>query len=214
MAHYFYIEMELNEKQVQILEIAEKLFAENGFDGTSVRQISKEAGINIAMISYYFGSKEKLLEALFLYRTADFKMEIQSILAKDQDYLLKVDDIVEMVVSRIHRNRRTYKIIHFEYSNESRKIDFNVYLEQKKGNYQEVEKFVQKGQEAGVFTKNVNIALIMPTVLGTYFHFYYNKRYFMALNELKDGDAIDHYVKTILTPHIQRTIKALLTYEA
>ncbi|MEO6348401.1 MAG: TetR family transcriptional regulator, partial [Aquaticitalea sp.] len=57
--------MSLNDKQIQILEVAEKLFAEHGFDGTSVRQIAHEADINIAMISYYFGSKEKLLEALF-----------------------------------------------------------------------------------------------------------------------------------------------------
>ncbi len=54
--------MELNDKQKEIVQVAEKLFAEYGFDGTSVRLIAKEAGINIAMISYYFGSKEKLLE--------------------------------------------------------------------------------------------------------------------------------------------------------
>ena len=74
--------MELNEKQVQILEVAERLFAENGFDGTSVRQISKEADVNVAMISYYFGSKEKMLETLLNYRTADFKMQIESLIAK------------------------------------------------------------------------------------------------------------------------------------
>ena len=51
---------ELNYKQIQILEVAETLFAENGFDGTSIRDISKIAKINVAMISYYFGSKEKL----------------------------------------------------------------------------------------------------------------------------------------------------------
>ena len=56
----------LNDKQLQILLVAEKLFAEKGFDGTSIRNIAKEAGINIAMVSYYFGSKEKMLEALIL----------------------------------------------------------------------------------------------------------------------------------------------------
>ncbi|HNO01068.1 MAG TPA: TetR family transcriptional regulator, partial [Chitinophagaceae bacterium] len=40
---------------------AEKLFAEKGYNGTSVRDIAEKAGINLAMVSYYFGSKEKLL---------------------------------------------------------------------------------------------------------------------------------------------------------
>jgi AcrR family transcriptional regulator len=55
--------MEFTDKQIQIIDIAERLFAERGFDGTSVRDIADEAGINVAMISYYFGSKEKLMEA-------------------------------------------------------------------------------------------------------------------------------------------------------
>ena len=53
-------------KQLHILDIAEELIAENGFEETSVRQICAKAGVNIAMISYYFGSKEKMLT--YLYR--------------------------------------------------------------------------------------------------------------------------------------------------
>ena len=67
------MENELNDKQIQILEVAETLFAEKGFDGTSIRDISKEANINVAMVSYYFGSKEKLLESLVLYKTSGLK---------------------------------------------------------------------------------------------------------------------------------------------
>ncbi len=52
------------DKRAHILAIAEQLFADNGFDGTSVRDIAQLANVNLAMISYYFGSKEKLLEAL------------------------------------------------------------------------------------------------------------------------------------------------------
>lgn len=123
--------MDWNEKQIQILEVAEKLFAENGFDGTSVRQISKEADVNVAMISYYFGSKEKMLEALLDYRLADFKIQIESILSKETKYLEKIDEIVALVVMRVHKNRRTHKIVNFEYSKDSRNISFENYLKQK-----------------------------------------------------------------------------------
>ena len=204
--------MELNEKQIQILEVAEKLFAENGFDGTSVRQISKEADVNVAMISYYFGSKEKMLEALLNYRMADFKIQLESILSKQTTFPEKVDEIVAFVVMRIHKNRRTHKIINFEYSRDSRSINFEKYLQQKDENYRVIETFVKKGQKEGVFSKKVNIPLIVPTIMGTYFHFYYNKKFYTSLHNLTDEISLDEFVHKTLTKHIQQTIKALLTY--
>lgn len=56
-----------------ILAKAEKLIALKGFTATSIREIAKEAGVNIAMISYYFGSKEKLLENLLQTRMEENK---------------------------------------------------------------------------------------------------------------------------------------------
>ena len=44
--------MEYSEKQWQIMESAEQLFAEQGFNGTSVRDIAEKANVNLAMISY------------------------------------------------------------------------------------------------------------------------------------------------------------------
>ena len=204
--------MDLNDKQIQILETAEKLFAENGFDGTSVRQISKAAGINIAMISYYFGSKEKLLEKIFLYRMSDFRMQLESVISTTKPQLEILDDIIALIVKRIHRNRRTHKIINFEYSNATRNINFENYQTQKKENLKVVTAFVKNGQNQGVFTDNVNISLITTTILGTYFHFYYNKKYYQSLLNI-DDTSIEHYVHNELTLHIQNTIKALLTYE-
>jgi AcrR family transcriptional regulator len=55
-------EFKVQDKRDDILDVAEKLFAEQGFEAISVREISKAADINIAMVSYYFGSKEKLYE--------------------------------------------------------------------------------------------------------------------------------------------------------
>lgn len=52
-----------NSKQ-RILSAATKLFAEKGFDGTSVREICKEAGVNLCMISYYWGGKQELYNGI------------------------------------------------------------------------------------------------------------------------------------------------------
>jgi AcrR family transcriptional regulator len=48
----------LNKKTAPVTRTAESLFSQKGFDGTSVRDIAEAAGINTAMISYYFGSKK------------------------------------------------------------------------------------------------------------------------------------------------------------
>ena len=45
----------------RILDVAEALFAEHGFAGTSLRQVTSRADVNIAAVNYHFGSKENLV---------------------------------------------------------------------------------------------------------------------------------------------------------
>lgn len=45
----------------QIIQAAEILFALNGYGGTSLRDITERAGVNVAAVNYHFGSKENLL---------------------------------------------------------------------------------------------------------------------------------------------------------
>lgn len=47
----------------RLKEVAIRLFAQNGLDGVSTRDIAREAGVNISLISYYFGGKEGLYKA-------------------------------------------------------------------------------------------------------------------------------------------------------
>jgi len=49
----------------RLLDVAEHLFADRGFDGTSIRELATAAGCNIASVNYYFGSKQKLYEEVF-----------------------------------------------------------------------------------------------------------------------------------------------------
>jgi AcrR family transcriptional regulator len=51
--------------KTKILIAAKKLFAKQGFDSTTVRQICDEAGANVALVSYHFGGKENVFKSLF-----------------------------------------------------------------------------------------------------------------------------------------------------
>ncbi|RUO77252.1 TetR/AcrR family transcriptional regulator [Idiomarina seosinensis] len=50
--------------QNKILNAAETLFAREGFEQTSLRQITQEAGVNLASVNYHFGSKKALIQAV------------------------------------------------------------------------------------------------------------------------------------------------------
>jgi AcrR family transcriptional regulator len=52
--------------KTRILDAAEKLFAEKGFDATSLRDITSEADVNLAAVNYHFQSKESLIDAAIL----------------------------------------------------------------------------------------------------------------------------------------------------
>ena len=207
------MENDLNDKQIQILEVAEELFAEKGFDGTSIRDISKVAKINVAMVSYYFGSKEKLLESLILHKTSGLKEQLVHLIDENLEPLDKINKLIALYINRINCNRGIYRVLHFELASKKRVLEIQSFSDIKKANLKSLELIIQEGQAKGVFRKDVIIPLLTPTILGTYFHFQMNKPFFEDILDLKTEEAFNNYVKTDLTKHIQQTIKALLIHE-
>lgn len=59
-----------SETKDRILDVAERLFADRGYPATSLRDITAEAGVNLASVNYHFGTKEALLAALLERRFA------------------------------------------------------------------------------------------------------------------------------------------------
>ncbi|MGH2664340.1 TetR/AcrR family transcriptional regulator [Flavobacterium sp.] len=204
---------EFNDKQNEILLVAEKLFSEHGFDGTSVRDIAKEANINIAMISYYFGSKEKLLEKLIINRISGLRLEMENLFKENLTPFEKIDRLIELYITRLNQNCRMYQIIHFEIASKKRDINYESFNDVKRTNLEALKRIIDEGQEKGLFTKNIDVALIAPTIMGPYFHFQMNKPFYTEILNLKTPEDFDRYILNDLTKHIQKTIKALLVYE-
>lgn len=67
----------------KILLTAETLFAEKGFDGVSVREITARARSNVASVNYYFGSKKGLYLAVFKERMAERARKVQEAFWKE-----------------------------------------------------------------------------------------------------------------------------------
>ena len=201
-----------NEKQTQILQVAEKLFSEKGFDGTSIREISKESNVNVAMVSYYFGSKEKLLESLIVYRTSDLKDSLEDISTEIGEPIQKIEKFIQLYIERINNNRNFHHILLFEISSKKRAMDFESFNEIKKANINSLKKIIIEGQTQNIFRKDINLHLIIPTILGTYFYFQMHKSFLGNVLSLETDEKYNEYIKNELTNHIQKTIKSLLLY--
>jgi len=204
---------EYNDKQLEILQAAEKLFADEGFDGASIRHIAKNANVNIAMISYYFGSKEKLLEALIIDRISGMKMQLENISREDLSPIEKVSRLVDLYISRINKNKCMYQIMHSELSTKKRILNMESFMDMKRENSAIFSKIIEDGQEKGFFRKDINITLIPTTILGTLTHFHTNKLYFQMTLGLDTEEKYEAYIANELTLHIKQTIKALLAHE-
>jgi AcrR family transcriptional regulator len=68
--------------KTRILDAAERLFVEHGFEATSLRQLTAAAGVNLAAVNYHFGSKEELFQAVLTRRLDPMNQERIELLAK------------------------------------------------------------------------------------------------------------------------------------
>ncbi len=88
----------------RILEAANRVFLRSGWDGARMQDIADEAGINKALLHYYFRNKEKLFDAVFerVFRL-HFRPALQ-LLTEDRPLEAKIPDFVEAYVQTIMAN--------------------------------------------------------------------------------------------------------------
>jgi hypothetical protein len=142
------------------------------------------------------------------------KLKLENVLKTDTSPIIKIEDYVNLYIEKMDCNKNLYQILHSEVSSPKRTIDLKVFSEVKKSNLETLKNIIILGQNQKIFKKDINIELITPMILGTYFHFYSNKTYFKDLLNLKTEAAYNNYIKNEFKTHIQQTIKSLLLNES
>lgn len=141
-------------KEENILFAAEKLFAELGFEGTSTREIAKTANVNISMISYYFGSKEKLYEKLVEYRMNEGQFFSKDILERtDINEWEKIEKIVDQFSGKVRHQKCFYRIMQREQLHTKNPQMVEFLKQTKMGFIAMYSKILESGLEKGIFTK-------------------------------------------------------------
>lgn len=97
-------EKELSTEE-KILISASKVFTEKGFSGTRTRDIAEEAGINLALLNYYFRSKEKLFEQVMKAKIVLLFGQILPIITDEKTTLEeKIDLTTEKYINILSKN--------------------------------------------------------------------------------------------------------------
>jgi AcrR family transcriptional regulator len=209
--------MSFTDKQVQILNVAEKLFAEKGFDGASIRDIAAEAGVNIAMISYYFKSKENLMQAIFEKSMGTFRVRVESLLKDDSlKPFQKMEMLIDEKIDGIMERQRFYKIMICEQVTNKNPVIIEFVNELKKKNAEALGKLIRDGQKKGEFKKVIDVTVVLSALFGTISQMLINKESYREFNKLQSlsDDEFECYLKKLLSNNLKIIIKAILTYEA
>jgi len=212
--------MEYNDKQLHILYTAEELFANKGYNGTSVRDIAQVAGVNLAMISYYFGSKEKLLETIFEERSEKSRIQFESIIEDETIApLQKVYMMVDSYIDKIFNQQCFHKIMmrtQMAVGDNENNLIQELINNTRKRNIQLIKRLINEGQKKGVFKKNIDIVLMMSTMFGTANQMILTKQFYKEMNNMEDKteEEYNKFLKKKLSHHLKSLFKAILTYEA
>jgi len=154
------------DKRQAILDAAEKLFCETGYEGTSTRQIAKESGANMAMINYYFGSKEGVFVEIMNERIAGFASQLKIINEDKISALEKLHKVIEGYVNRILNNTAFHKMMHRELSLTQRPEMYDKIKDAMSHNMQLIDRIITDGIEDGSFNK-VDVRMVIATIMGT-----------------------------------------------
>lgn len=142
--------MKPNKKQ-EVSNAAVELFNAKGFAGTSVREIASRAGVNVALISYYFGGKKSLLEGLMTSFYEGYTGEIVAAYSELKERTAK-DVLLEMIHRSLdyqQENVQLARFVHREVTLDSMLVRevMTTYLTKEKYCYEQVFKAGIKRKE-------------------------------------------------------------------
>jgi len=88
----------------KILEASKIVFLEKGFDGARMQEIADKAGINKALLHYYFRSKEKMFDAIFQEAFQQFFPKVAEIMMTEKPLFEKIEFFIDSYISMLANN--------------------------------------------------------------------------------------------------------------
>jgi AcrR family transcriptional regulator len=201
--------MNSQNKKELIKQTALKLFASNGFEATPVREIAKQANVNLAMISYYFSSKEHLLEEIISEKLNDIKIRDTEI-KKTKSAEESLKNVIKLLLQKTIKNQAFFNLLHSELSVKQRVLTADIYYKVKEHNDAIIKMIIDHGIKEKFFKRNSDAEIISIFILGPYINFVLNKRYYKEKLKLTTEEEFENYINTSLLKTITTSAINLL----
>lgn len=98
------------EREAQMLETASRLFAQQGFEATSMDEIAQACGITKPMLYAYFESKQGLYQAL-IARAGNYLLGLLMALQQEQDPELRLRRGIHLLIDFVERHRESWRMV-------------------------------------------------------------------------------------------------------
>ncbi|MDR2237513.1 MULTISPECIES: TetR/AcrR family transcriptional regulator [Chryseobacterium] len=202
------------EKQIHILDIAEELIAKKGYEGTSVRDICSKANINVAMISYYFGSKEKMMSYLYQYRVLKTRENFSEFAdtIKEGKPEMQMREMIKYIVSQLFK----YNYFHGFVTQELRHTDNlkDELLDFYQLFVKKLDEVIKKGVASGVFTFTPKPEDILTMIIGSTLFVIRNKNFYELYVPSKNEEAYAKEAEKKVRMNLLLSVFAILGYAA
>lgn len=196
------------DKKDHIIAVAIELFAEKGFEGTSIRELAAKADVNVAMVNYYFGSKDKLFEAIIEKKATHMKGKLEELLANNSlSEIEKMDIIVESYVDRILSQPNYHRLIHQELLVKQRIALHDNIAKIFSGNTMMVKSIIEGGIKKKVF-KKVDPEMTMASIIGTINQVMLSKS--MCLMLIDKDESFDPYTDKAFRKRLETHLKQMI----
>ncbi len=202
----------MKDKRAHIIDTALQLFSEQGFEGTSIRDIAEKASVNVAMVNYYFGSKEKLFEKLVEYKSAVTRGLLDEISKnKALSPIEKIEHIVDAFIEKLFIHRSFHRLIYQELILNQREALQQSIVNTLSPNAFIIKSIIESGMKKGEF-KKVDPELTVASLIGSINQVLLSKKFcnklmnteddYVPYDDIKFRKRVSSHIKQLMRAHL------------
>jgi AcrR family transcriptional regulator len=94
-------ETQVKPRKEEILDVATRLFAERGYEGTSMNDVAERVGMRKASLFYHFATKDSLYEAVLDRLIASMQSQLEAIYASSGSFAERLDEVTDTLVAAL-----------------------------------------------------------------------------------------------------------------